>query len=101
MNFYLSVTYNTIEMFSYLHSFDITDPRLSDELEHDLLELLLKLLQHEQNPKLQSHVAIILQLVVAYSSNWKLVIDNITHSTIVNLLHSELSAVRVQVTIKQ
>lgn len=73
-----------------------TDPRLSDELEHDLLELLLKLLQHEQNPKLQSHVAIILQLVVAYSSNWKLVIDNITHSTIVNLLHSELSAVRVQ-----
>ncbi|KAK1362781.1 hypothetical protein POM88_038342 [Heracleum sosnowskyi] len=73
-----------------------TNPKLSNELQRDFIKLLIELLEHEQNPKFQSRVAIILQLVIAYSSSGKVVIDNITDSILVNLIRSEVHQVLVQ-----
>ncbi|KAK1362787.1 hypothetical protein POM88_038348 [Heracleum sosnowskyi] len=61
-------------------------------------EELCRMIQtkHEQNPKFQTRVAIILQLVIAYSSSRKVVIDNITDSILVNLIRSQVHQVLVQ-----
>ncbi|KAK1363268.1 hypothetical protein POM88_038829 [Heracleum sosnowskyi] len=72
------------------------DPRLGDILQHHLLEILVTLLNHKQYPKLQSHAAIILQYVVAYSGNREVVMKFITPSIIVNLMGSAVCEVQKQ-----
>ncbi|KAK1363266.1 hypothetical protein POM88_038827 [Heracleum sosnowskyi] len=71
-------------------------PRLGDLLQHHLLEILVTLLKNEQHLKLQSHAAIILQNVVAYSGSREVVMKLITPSIIVCLIRSSVCEVQVK-----
>ncbi|XP_074335703.1 importin subunit alpha-8-like [Apium graveolens] len=73
------------------------DPRLGDLLRNNFLNLLIQLLKHDTNPKLQIHAATILQPLVVCPSNGDVVVA-IKHiiPIVVNLVRSREYQVRLQ-----